>query len=584
MRKFMMLVFAGIAQFVVYLYSHPVRASSASVYALIDELEASQFSKTEKRSTGETDFPAANVSATDVAGADVSDISPSMLSPVDIHSDVGHVDEAVHGRSVKETTVKSEWRLPAPDIGLLNVLVSRSSSPESRVGQPAQTSGVLIPGTTQPTTEKEQQLISADFSGQTFCQVSHQQPITHFSQALLRAVCHEPEIRQMYYGLERARISYQNSYAGYFPQISASVSWGKDESRIHFNQARYKTTDNTETQRLDLEWLLFDFGKREAKVAQQKHLLARETFMQMNELQNFILTFAEKYYNLIAADAYVIAAKNNEAIAHKTWNETRNKHLSGIGVLADELQAKSAWLSAQQYRIQKESEKRAIQGRLTSALGMAFSSPLAPEDKLTVPDRMTMEHIDHLIRMAQKEHPQLVAARKQLESDGAAINAAVRDYFPSVALNSYWQRGVDDLSGFDKTDEFYVGVRVSVPVFSGFQHYNALRAAKTQQRSDTAYLKQLEEAVSLNIWEIWQSMERAGNNFPIIMDRVETTRRAYQVAQGRYRSGVGSIIELLNTQSDLSQAEIDEVNARVEWYLLRLNLLAGLGRLNMANL
>ena len=52
-----------------------------------------------------------------------------------------------------------------------------------------------------------------------------------------------------------------------------------------------------------------------------------------------------------------------------------------------------------------------------------------------------------------------------------------------------------------------------------------------------------------------------------------------QVALGRYREGVGSILDLLTAQRSLAQARAQQVNARLSWHIALARLARDIGQL-----
>lgn len=116
-----------------------------------------------------------------------------------------------------------------------------------------------------------------------------------------------------------------------------------------------------------------------------------------------------------------------------------------------------------------------------------------------------------------------------------------------------------------------MGVNVKVPIFSGFSQYNAVKSAQNRLEQSKNQYAQSKQDIALQVWQTYQSLSTTQSNLKNVSDLVASSRRAYEIARGRYQSGVGSILELLNTQNDLSQAQIDNVNSMVEWHLSGFN-------------
>jgi outer membrane protein TolC len=69
-------------------------------------------------------------------------------------------------------------------------------------------------------------------------------------------------------------------------------------------------------------------------------------------------------------------------------------------------------------------------------------------------------------------------------------------------------------------------------------------------------------------------------------ERIKTTRKllesaqqSYEVASGRYKEGVGSILDVLASQSALQDALAQDVRTRTEWFLALAQLNRNMGTL-----
>ncbi|WP_330982278.1 MULTISPECIES: TolC family protein [Enterobacterales] len=418
------------------------------------------------------------------------------------------------------------------------------------------------------------------------CNLTSHETISTFSQALTQAICSDPEIRTLALGLRTYWLDYKSSQSSWMPEINLLLGASSEED--NYSQERRGTLtqrDRRYDAGLELNWLLFDFGKREALIGQKENIWLSSQYQALSQFQDFIIQFSQVYYQVIASQAILSAAKENESIARKTWDITQNKYRSGVGVLGDALQAENALLSATQYRIQKEGEYEKAVGQLSSAMNLSFSDRLKPRDQLAIPSDAQMMQLKPLLSEAEKHHPLILAAQKNISAAENQVEQAQRDYLPSVALKASANQNDSSLDQgtymINKTDTLFVGVTVTVPIFSGLRRYRQLQSANTQLVRSRQEFQDVTRNVALSVWNAWQALNSANRNFELISQRLATAKRAYSIANGRYLTGVGTIIELLNTQQQLSNAEIDEANIRMDWYIQRLSLLSSIGKLSL---
>ena len=125
-----------------------------------------------------------------------------------------------------------------------------------------------------------------------------------------------------------------------------------------------------------------------------------------------------------------------------------------------------------------------------------------------------------------------------------------------------------------------MGVQVSVPIFDGFLARRRARAAEAEAAAREQDLYGAQRAIALSVWRSRQSLEARTQALVISRRLVASARQSHRVALGRYKAGVGSIIELLNAQNDLANAQQRRVASVVDWYTARLQLAADLGQLD----
>ena len=477
-------------------------------------------------------------------------------------------------------TPKPEVVTTSPEtLALLDKLLLEEETPAvAPGGQP-----IVMP---KPVTPPAYLFSPEDDDMTTSCDMATSSKVQRFDQGLAMALCQNPEMRMLALNLRHYLLDYKMSQSAWMPEINFISSGGSETDKYALEKGGdFKNRDRTTNYGVELNWLLFDFGKREAIIGQKENIWLTNQYQTLSSFQDFIISFAQNWYQVIAKRTIVVAAKENEKLARKTWDITQNKYRSGVGVLGDALQAENVLLSATQYRMQKEGEYEQSVGQLASALNLPVTQHLEPADTLDIPSEGQMMALKPMLDEAGRRHPLILAARKNIEAAQQQVNQAQRDFMPSISLQAGANRGDSSLDKqqytINRTDTMYVGLNVSVPLFSGFRRYNQLQSANVQLSYSQQDYQKIVRDVGLNTWNAWQGLNTANRNYELISQRLKTAQRAYDIANGRYLTGVGTIVELLNTQQQLSNAEIDQANIKTDWYLQRLSLMASVGKLSL---
>ena len=125
-----------------------------------------------------------------------------------------------------------------------------------------------------------------------------------------------------------------------------------------------------------------------------------------------------------------------------------------------------------------------------------------------------------------------------------------------------------------------IGVTVNLPIFSGFDTTYRVRAAEAQVDAKAAQLDRLRNQVALDVWKAYQSLTTATQSLKTTLDLVASAEQSERVALGRYKAGVGTVLDLLTAQSALASARLQRIQAALDWFVFRATLAQSVGALD----
>ncbi len=255
-----------------------------------------------------------------------------------------------------------------------------------------------------------------------------------------------------------------------------------------------------------------------------------------------------------------------------------------MGALADKLQAQTNYVQARLNRVKAEGDVKNAQGTLANAMGLPANTEftLAPISNV-LPGTGFIESIDKLIELAKHQHPSLLSAQAQVNAATADVAAAKADGLPVLSLvgnvdrnKQPGQYSIDTTTGTNT-----IGVQLKIPLFDGVAHSYRVQAAKAKLESKLADLANTEQQIALDVWKNYQTLATETDNLTNSKELVDSATQSFTVARGRYKSGVGNIIELLNAETALTNAQQQNSLFLSNWCAARIKLAASLGQLGM---
>lgn len=385
------------------------------------------------------------------------------------------------------------------------------------------------------------------------------------------ALCNHPQTREVWATARVQAALLGVARAGYLPGIDGRVAVMRN-----FND----TADVTQrTAALSLSWLLFDAGQRAASVDNAQQLLDAALATRDATVQSLFLAALQTYYNAQATQAAVLAASEAERSAQESLSAAELRYQVGIATPADRLQAQTAASQARLNRQRAEGDARNALGALANALGFPAQTPLQlaalPAEQRLPQD--FQQNLDAMIAAAQVRRPDLKAAEAQLQAAEASIAVARAQGRPSLALAAgpSWQR-TDGVSSNGSS----IGVVLNVPIFSGFENTYRVRSAEAQRDNRAAQRDRLRNQITLDVWRAYQSLTTATQTLQTTRDLLASAEQSARVALGRYKAGVGNVLDLLSAQSALANARVQRIQAELDWNIYRATLAQSMGALD----
>jgi len=385
------------------------------------------------------------------------------------------------------------------------------------------------------------------------------------------ALCQNPKTHEAWAAARAQAALVGAAQASYLPgldgRLDSSRSWRDSGSATQQNGASFT-----------LSWLLYDFGARDATLENARQLLSAATSSLDASVQTVFLSALQAYYNAQAARAAVTAALESEKASRESLTAAEVRYRVGTGTPADRLQAQTALSQATLNRIRAEGSLRTAVGTLANGMGLEASQPIRLDEiPQTVPPASFETHVDTLIADAKINRPDLRAAEAQVLAANASIDVTRTAGLPrlSLAAGPSWldSNNISSHSGS-------IGLTLSVPIFSGFDTTYRVRAAQARAEAAGAQRDSLRLQVTLDVWSSYQNLMTATQTIRSSTDLQASAEQSERVALGRYKAGVGTILDVLNAQSALAAARVQRIQAQLDWNVSRATLARAVGTLD----
>jgi TolC family type I secretion outer membrane protein len=378
------------------------------------------------------------------------------------------------------------------------------------------------------------------------------------------ALRNNPATRASWAQARAAASAFGSARGAYYPTVDGSASLSRIQSPATLQRPAGKRTEYGPS--IALSYLLFDFGGRSGSVDRARQSLFAANLEHNATLQNTVLRAQVAYFTYMATSALLSAERSAVAEAQASLTAAQRRNTVGLATIADVLQARTA-LSLERLNLETtQGNLQAARGSLASALGLPANLPFELEPlPAEIPVGMITQSVDSVINEALRNRPDLAAARAQAAGAAAQVRVARAAQLPALTLGSNAARVYSRPQNFSGPS-YNVSLGLEIPIFNGFSRQYDVAAARAQADAANALADQTRQDVIAEVFVSYYALQTAEQRVATADDLLASAQQSVQVAAGRYREGVGSIIDLLTAQTALANARAQQVQSRWQWY------------------
>ena len=413
------------------------------------------------------------------------------------------------------------------------------------------------------------------------------------TEAVEIALATQPDIRARLFDYAAARQRVTQALAPLLPQVTARVGASKGllttaatERSVNTIREFGVTTSgpvvetvtttrtgfgDTLTAQVSLAQLLFDFGKNLAatEAARKLAAVAHEDI----ELQRQLVALAAKeaYNNLVLARRLIAVRQRALDRAETYVRVSRRAADAGVRAEADVARAELDLATFGVDLVRARSAEDSARAALNTAMGIRVTTPTQVRDDLS--DQPVTLDRDRLFADALRQRPEHRQAQLRMEAAAALHRQATRSFFPDVS-GSYTYGGAQSRL----EENWTVGLSLTWSLFDGGSRFARLQETEANVEAARARAQASELSI-LN--DVEQAVVAVGGT----QQRIEAARRATAAAERnlrfadrRYRSGIGTVLDVADAQAALTDAEAVEIQALADFQLAGYQLDRAVGQ------
>jgi outer membrane protein TolC len=281
------------------------------------------------------------------------------------------------------------------------------------------------------------------------------------------------------------------------------------------------------------------------------------------------------YYNVLANAELDRVARDRLRRVREQLAVARAKVSSGAAVQTDSLNLRLEFTRAQIAQLRQAATllvARLQLGRRIGAPGPVDAAPLdsalSPELPISLADAITQ---------AAAQGPDYRRAAADERAASAVYRSRLGNYLPHATL-SWTGVGFDNKFVPSGAKFTQLSLSISFPLWDNMRRELFVSQARVSRDVFRAIRNDMERAVQHDVTAAYETYETNRASVVLTAEALAAARESFRIQQTRYQSGATTILDLVDAEVNLSQAEADYVQARYGTRLALAGLESILGK------
>ncbi len=404
-------------------------------------------------------------------------------------------------------------------------------------------------------------------------------PCLSLETVVARTLAHSPGVASAQGAVRDAAALRRVTLGAYLPSVALNSSAGWTDQSLASAGATslaQPSTVNAYGAGLAAAVDVFTGGRRGAQRSQAEAISQAADAGLVQQRYATILLARQGYFDVLRAHELVRVAQESIAQAELGLGYARDREQAGTATRADVLLAQLAAATARRQWL----AARDTLGMTTAALGrlVGADGPVDADAHIALEPALLALGDSGVLALAPAAAPAVVNAHALANADAAAVRASETQYLPTISLGAGYNWSNDGRLTGALRSGWIVALSTSFPLFNGFVREASITQAKVAAEVATAVSADTKRFARAEAQRLLGSLHVAEQDIALSRESVRLATEELRVIRARYRAGIATILDVLTSQTALTQAELDLVSAQFTYQVARASLEALLGR------
>ncbi|HEY2071629.1 MAG TPA: TolC family outer membrane protein [Rhizomicrobium sp.] len=405
----------------------------------------------------------------------------------------------------------------------------------------------------------------------------HATDVFTLRQALGLAYETNPQLDAQRAALRATDENVAQANAGWRPTVNAQGTYGINDSQVPVNSFGQNLSlySHPLTSQVVVSQPLYRGGRTVAEVSRAKAQVRAGRAQLTGTEQNVLLDAVTAYMDVVRDAKSLKLKQHNVSDLQKQLDATREQVRVKELTNTDLAQAQARLSGAEADLVNAQGQLQVSRASFEHSIGRPAETL---EERPPMPGLPAS--LDQAIQTALKINPFLIQAQENARASDYAVDDAVGSLQPQVTLQGEYQYAQSQPNGLGGTQTDRVKAvigQVTVPLYQGGADEAQVRQAKEQRSQAQLAVSDAERQVLDATRSAWESYKSAVQSIASEKAEVAADQTALDGVRQEQQVGTRTVLDVLNAEQELLNAQVAEVNAERNATVAGFQLLSAMG-------
>jgi len=391
-------------------------------------------------------------------------------------------------------------------------------------------------------------------------------------------LANNPKTRSSWFNALVSRAKIGEAKSLYYPKLSFTAQGGYIKTFYPTQSGNMSAATTDVIPDLELEYLLLDFGRRDADVRRTLFLLDAANLSFSRNVQKTVFAIQQSYFAHTASLSQRDAARANLELSKTILGMVESQVAAGLGTKPELDTARKMLAQAEFDMAAAERNVEVTLGNLRVAAGLPANAPLKVLPGHSGSQSPSIDAlgsgVDLLIDQAVQKRPDLAARVSEIKASRAAVQRAKADFLPKLSLQGdvsndtyVYTAAVPPQSGTYYGNRVgYSGFAVlSWDLFDGFQRVEKVKQRQAEESQARADAESTRLQTTQDVWTAYNDSLKARKRVAYADSLVASAEENFKSAQAAFTNQLLNITDLVSNQSALAAARFEQSGAKADY-------------------